>query len=88
MNHIEDVINNPDFVFYNVLKNGIEYYKKLIEDVVVIVTPTKKRKLYISSIYPVDKSKILNRIIRGKSEINKAKKKYENELIEKHFQKV
>lgn len=87
MNHIEDVINNPDFVFYNVSKNGIEYYKKLIEDVVVIVTPTKKRKLYISSIYPVNKSKILNRIIREKSEINKTKKKYEKELIEKYFKK-
>ncbi len=51
MNHIEDVINNPDFVFYNVSKNGIEYYKKLIEDVVVIVTPTKKRKLYIYQVF-------------------------------------
>ena len=84
MEHMEDVIKNPDFVFYNTKKNGIEYYKKLIENVVVVVTPTRKRELYISSVYPVDESKISNRKIRELSEIKKAKKKMEKEMIQKY----
>ena len=84
MEHMEDVIKSPDFVFYNTKKNGIEYYKKLIENVVVVVTPTKKRELYISSVYPVDESKISNRKIRELSEIKKAKKKMEKEMIQKY----
>ena len=84
MEHMEDVIKNPDFVFYNTKKNGIEYYKKLIENVVVVVTPTRKRELYISSVYPVDESKISNRKIRELSEIKKTKKKMEKEMIQKY----
>ena len=87
MEHMSDVINKPDFVFYNVSKNGIEYYKKLMENVVVVVTPSKKRELYISSVYPVDDIKIANRRNRENSEIKKAKKKQEKEMLEKYSKK-
>lgn len=87
MEHMSDVINEPDFVFYNVSKNGIEYYKKLLENVVVVVTPTRKRELYISSVYPVDEMKLSNRKIREKSEIKKSKKKHEKEMLEKYSKK-
>ncbi len=88
MDNMDSVIKHPDFVFYNTTKNGIEYYKKLMENVVVVVTPTKKRELYISSVYPVDKLKISNRKSREFSEIKKAKKKMEKELLQKYSNEI
>lgn len=87
MKHIDSIINNPDYVFYNISKNGIEYYKKLIENVLVVVKPTNKRELFISSVYPVSDLKIANRKNREKTEIFRAKKKYDCRMLEKYSKK-
>ena len=71
VDHIIDVINSPDYVFYDINKKGIEYYKKLMENVCVVVQTTNKRELYVASVYPVTETKIRNRKLK------------ENKMLEK-----
>lgn len=75
--HISDVINDPDYVFYNEETKGIEYYKKLLENVSVVVQTSNKRDLYIASVYPVTEIKIDNRK-------NKEKEVLEKRIIDKY----
>lgn len=77
IDHIPDVINAPDYVFYDIDKGGIEYYKKLIENVCVVVQNSKKRELYVASVYPVTETKIKNRKL-------KEDKMLEDILVEKY----
>ncbi len=77
IDHVVDVINAPDYVYYNVEKHGIEYYKKLLENVCVVVQNTGKRELYVASIYPVSEVKIRNRKLNEEETIKKQSlKKY------------
>lgn len=61
MDHVSEIINTPDLIYYNQEQSSLEYYKMLIENICVIVKLTNKRELYIASIYPTTKSKIENR---------------------------
>jgi len=75
MNHIKDVICNPDYVCYNLKNEGFEYHKKLLEYVVVTVKPSNDNPdvFCVSTIYPSSKEKMETR------------KKKEQETIDKIF---
>ena len=61
MNSLEKIINNPDYVFYDKSKKGLEYYKQLKSDILVAVRVNNSKELKVKSVYPVKKSKIENR---------------------------
>ena len=61
INNISTIIKNPDYIYYNNEKKGLEYYKNLIEKVCVVVQIVNKRELYVASVYPVRGDKISNR---------------------------
>lgn len=61
INNISTVIKNPDYIFYNEEKRGLEFYKNLMEKVCVVVQIVNKRELPIASVYPVTDTKISNR---------------------------
>lgn len=58
------IINKPDYVFYNKNNNGLEYYKKLSDDVCVAVRVNNGNVLKVKSWYPVTKTKIKNRKLK------------------------
>lgn len=62
ISNVSDIINDPDYIYFNNKNNSIEFYKYLKEYVSVVVKVTNKKNLYIASIYPVKKSKIDNRM--------------------------
>lgn len=76
---LQDIIQHPSYVFYNQKENGLEFYKKVIEDVTVVVRITGKKKLYLATIYPSSSTKLKNRKIK---EIE-----LDNELMEKYLYK-
>lgn len=53
INNIPNVIAEPEFAVYNRKNNSIEHYKKLSENVCVVVKITDDNELYVSSLYPV-----------------------------------
>lgn len=79
ISHVSDVINDYEYVFYNSEQDSIEYYKKLLENVsVVIKLHESKTYFYVASIYPVTEMKIENR-----------KKKIPNkQLYDKYIKKI
>lgn len=62
--NLTEIINNPEYTYFNKKNNSIEYYKFLKEYVSVIVKVTNKKNLFIASVYPVKKTKIDNRLER------------------------
>lgn len=62
-------VSKYDYVYYNEEKNGLEFYKNLMEKVCVVVQIVDKRELYIASVYPVREEKISNR--KYKEQYNK-----------------
>lgn len=58
---IPEIIKNPDYVFYNEEEKGLEYYKKLEEGTTLVVRTTKKKVLYLATIYPSSSTKLTNR---------------------------
>lgn len=62
--NIPDIIKNPDYVFYNEEEKGLEYYKRIIEDVTLVVRVTGKKVLYLATIYPSSSTKLKNRKIK------------------------
>ena len=70
MDHIEDVIANPEYVSYNPKQNSIEYYKTLLELVSVVVQTDDDGLLYVASVYPVTETKINNRKAKEESIIS------------------
>ena len=77
MDSLEEIIQSPDYVFYNKNTLGLEYYKKLNENILIAVRISNGKELKVRSVYPVYKNKIENK-----------KKKEEEEkmrlLIEKY----
>lgn len=71
IDHINDVIESPDYVFYDMDKGGIEYYKMLMENVCIVVQTSNKRDLYVASVYPVTETKIKNRKNKEQDAIDK-----------------
>lgn len=76
-NNLNKIISNPDYVYYDVDKKGLEYYKKLDDNILVAVRIKTGNELKVKSFYPVEKSKIENRKKKEKNAIDKA-------LIEKY----
>ena len=80
INNISTIIKNPDYVYYNKEKQGLEFYKNLMEKVCVVVQIVNKRELYVASVYPVRDWKISNR---------KYKEAYEKYVItEEEFENI
>ena len=74
MNSLEKIINNPDYVFYDKSKKGLEYYKQLKSDILVAVRVNNGKELKVKSVYPVKRSKVENR--KKKEEEMKLYNKY------------
>lgn len=58
--HIEDIISDPLFVYYDPHKVSLLYFKKLYEHVCVVVQLNLKKNKdnYIATVYPVSENKI------------------------------
>lgn len=69
MDNLENIIKNPDYVFCDKKKSGLEYFKKLKENVLVVVRIESGNELKVVSVYPVTQTKIENR--RKKEEYSK-----------------
>lgn len=74
MDSLEEIINNPDYVFYDKSKKGLEYYKKVKVNVLVAVRVVPGKELKVKSVYPVEPEKIENR--KKKEEQMKLYNKY------------
>ena len=74
MASLEDIIKNPDYVFYDKLKKGLEYYKNVNSNVLVAVRVDDGSELKVKSVYPVKQEKIENR--KKKEEKTKLYNKY------------
>lgn len=59
--NIPIILKYPDYFYYNETEKGIEYFKKLEEDVTLVVRITGKKRLYVATIYPTSTTKIENR---------------------------
>lgn len=74
MDSLEEIINEPDYVFYDKSKKGLEYYKKVKVNVLVAVRVVPGKELKVKSVYPVEPEKIENR--KKKEEQMKLYNKY------------
>lgn len=74
MDYLEEIIQNPDYVFYDKAKKGLEYYKEVNKNILVAVRINNGKELKVKSIYPVEKEKIENR--KKKEEQMKLYNKY------------
>lgn len=78
ISNIPQIILNPLFVYYDSERNSLLYFKKIDENVCVVVKLNlrKNKDTYISTIYPLSESKIqrykeLSYIKKGSSLWNK-----------------
>ena len=55
------IIKHPDSVFYNKKTNGLEYYKRIDNIIVVAIRMCFGSTLKINSFYPANKNKLNNR---------------------------
>lgn len=74
MASLEEIINSPDYVFYDKSKRGLEYYKEINCNILVAIRVNDGRELKVKSVYPVEKEKIENR--KKKEEQMKLYNKY------------
>ena len=58
---LHNIIKNPNYVYYNKEKQGLEYYKFLKDGICVAVRINKGRFLKVKSWYPANENKIANR---------------------------
>lgn len=61
MDSLEDIIKNPDYVFYDKSKAGLEYYKNIRGNILVAVRVKQGKELKVKSVYPIEQEKIENR---------------------------
>ena len=61
MDSLEKIIQNPDYVFYDKSKKGLEFYKKIKSNILVAVRVDDGKELKVKSVYPVENTKIENR---------------------------
>lgn len=61
MDSLENIIKNPDYVYYDKNKKGLEYFKKFKNNVMVAVRVNEGKELKVKSVYPVTEIKITNR---------------------------
>lgn len=64
MQHISDVISNPEYICYNQKNDGFEYHKELMEYVVVTIKPANDNPdvFCVSTVYPSSEEKMQNRM--------------------------
>lgn len=67
------IIKKPDKTFYNEKTNGMEFYKKVDDVIVVVVRINFGSTLKIRSFYPANKNKLNNRIIKTEEMVLKGK---------------
>ena len=77
MSNLKNIIRYPDYVYYDVNKKGLEYYKSVKGNVLVAVRISSGNELKVRSVYPVSKAKIENRK-------KKESKALEEALLEKY----
>ncbi len=58
---LNNIIKRPDYVFYNKTTKGLEYYKKINDDICVAIRINSGKVLKVKSWYPVKPIKISNR---------------------------
>lgn len=61
MDNLEDIINNPDYVFYKLSKKTLEYYKVYSFGITVRVKIVPGKELKVKTVFKVNKYKIINR---------------------------
>ena len=74
MDSLEKIIQNPDYVFYDKSKKGLEFYKKIKSNILVADRVDDGKELKVKSVYPVENTKIENR--KKKEEQTKLYNKY------------
>lgn len=74
MDSLEKIIQNPDYVFYDKSKKGLEFYKKINSNILVAVRVDNGKELKVKSVYPIKETKIENR--KKKEEQTKLYNKY------------
>ena len=62
MDNLEYIIDEPDYVFYVKNKQTLEYYKTFGTDVTVRVKVAPGNELKVKTVFPVNPTKIENRI--------------------------
>ena len=58
---LSNIIDKPDYVYYNKKDRGLEYYKFLNKNICVVVRVSEGRVLKVRSWYPVNARKIAKR---------------------------
>ena len=72
MANLESIIETPDYVYYDVDKKGLEYYKNIKGNVLVAVRISSGNELKVKSVYPVTEIKIENRKKKEEQALEKA----------------
>lgn len=67
------IIKKPDKTFYNEKTNGLEFYKKINDIIIVAIRINIGSTLKIRSFYPANKNKLNNRIIKTEEMVLKGK---------------
>lgn len=60
-NKLRTIIKKPEYTFYNKKTNGIEFYKRINDEIVVAVQLSFGSTLKIKSFYPANLNKLINR---------------------------
>ena len=58
---LQDIISNPDYVYYDEDKVGLEFYKNINGNILVAVGVQPGHELKVRSFYPINETKIDNR---------------------------
>lgn len=60
ISNIENIISEPLFVYYNKQRNSLLYFKKIDEEVCVVVKLNlrENKDSYVASVYPINENKI------------------------------
>lgn len=74
MSNLDNIITNPDLVYYNPTKDTLEYYKDIGQDISVRVRVENGPELKVKTFFPVEKEKIEDR--KSKIKFQEAYDKY------------
>ncbi len=59
--NIENIILNPELVYYNQTRESLEYFKMLDEYVCVIVNIKREKPFILASLFPISVQKLINK---------------------------
>lgn len=63
MEKIPLIINEPDYVGYNIKNNSIEYIKRIDDLTLVAIRIKPKGDLFLRSIYPISEVKLKSKLV-------------------------